>query len=168
MGSPSEETIRLDTLREPPMVLRYAVHRDERARHYGREDGVPISVGDVLVLDNFKRFVKVTCIVNEHTITVRPYPNEEEARADDAIMAASLKEQRSHLPYADSVDSIPVAAELIAKDDGLYVRLRQPPREALIPLHSIAPLVSKLIDDVWIALRAGASPPSLGPSRSHE
>jgi hypothetical protein len=84
-----ESTLHLDRLAEPPRVMRYAMHRDERIRCYGSEFGVPYHVGDVLALDDFRRFVRVTAVVSANLLTVRPYQNEVERRTDDAYLAGA-------------------------------------------------------------------------------
>lgn len=78
---PQDETIRLDALPARPFVLHYALSRGERIRRYGTDEGVPLQVGDVILLDNYQRQLKVTRLIDRNTVTARPHPNADEVRA---------------------------------------------------------------------------------------
>lgn len=88
------EILHLDQLAEPPIRLRFAVHRDERIRRYGTEWDVPYAVGDRLALDDFQRIVSIVEVLEAQTVRVRPWPTPEEARAADAYIAEALASAR--------------------------------------------------------------------------
>jgi len=53
--------------------MRYALSRGERIRRYGKDDGVPLHVGDVFMVGD-QRQLKVTAIIDKNTIRAQPVP----------------------------------------------------------------------------------------------